>query len=322
MTMLTVQAYRRWPRSIFVLLLLAAGFLFFSIENRKEPAVAYWSLGLFAGAALVRWLAEPRPLELLLENSQFTLGPANERFAYENIVAVYPDRAVPIERAPAQYALTIQLDDREIAVPARLNIPSADLESFLTTRMPQNRPLPDGALRGYLERALAEFGNERVWWARGVSFPRSMRVNRGLLISAGYLLIASIAGLIFGDAMNQEGVKGVSVFGLLFSLFLCACSTLPATRQGLKPKVKQPHLATVVVTPLGLALVQGPVQGEARWDEIKKVRLLTKPPTFALTRGGVTRGIDVTLAGATVRILDIYDRPIEEMHERIVAFWQ
>jgi hypothetical protein len=71
-----------------------------------------------------------------------------------------------------------------------------------------------------------------------------------------------------------------------------------------------------------MAMLQGDVRGEASWNEIKDVKLRTKPPGFAITSGGLTTGVEITLAGAMVRIADIYDRSAGEIYERIQANWR
>jgi hypothetical protein len=314
-----VEARRRWPVSELVFLLLAGLMALSAMGNRKDAMPGLCGAGIFAVAAVLRRFAEPARLQMFINDDHLVLAPSGDPIEYDEIRAILSGRAGDDD--PDRYPFAIQLDDREIFVPARLNVSSRELEDFLRARMTVVRRVPP-TLKSYLEKAVAQFGDERIWWTQGLSHVKPTRTNRGLLTAAIFLLIAGVIGMIVGSSLRREQLAGMSGFAFLVGLISLPIALMPASRRGLTPKVKRPHEATVAVTPLGLAVIQGDVRGEARWDEIRDVRMQSKPPKLALTSRGLTTGVDVVLAGATVRILDIYDRPIHEIHERIVAYWK
>ena len=86
--------------------------------------------------------------------------------------------------------------------------------------------------------------------------------------------------------------------------------------------IKNREEAAVIVTPLGVAVKQGYLQGEVRRDEIRDIKLIAK------ARGRVARSHDarhalvIKVAGATVRLVDIFDQSLEAMNDRLVAYWR
>jgi hypothetical protein len=78
----------------------------------------------------------------------------------------------------------------------------------------------------------------------------------------------------------------------------------------------------VIVTPLGLALKQGDLQGEVRWDEIRDVKLIAKARGLVLSSQDASRAVVIKVAGATVRLVDIFDQSLELMNDRIAAYWR
>jgi hypothetical protein len=86
-------------------------------------------------------------------------------------------------------------------------------------------------------------------------------------------------------------------------------SSYPRTR------VKNWDKACLVICPGGFALVQGPLKGEMRWEELKKIQVREKSSFASGTEHGP--GMVLTVAGASILIADIYHRPIGYIHELI-----
>ena len=78
--------------------------------------------------------------------------------------------------------------------------------------------------------------------------------------------------------------------------------------------------AAIVISPLGLAMEQGPLNGHLTWQQIRKVS--AQVPNKGITVTRVAPGIAVEVEGATFVITDSYDRPLSEIHERIVKYWR
>jgi hypothetical protein len=79
--------------------------------------------------------------------------------------------------------------------------------------------------------------------------------------------------------------------------------------------------AALVITPLGLALQQGALSGHLTWQEIRKVSLRAKPSGLAAAREPAP-AIVLEVEGAAIAITDSYDRPLPEIHDRILRYWR
>jgi hypothetical protein len=80
-----------------------------------------------------------------------------------------------------------------------------------------------------------------------------------------------------------------------------------------RPALRRWRDAGLVISPAGLALVQGNVRGEMRWAELKDLRYKTRTSAA---------GIVLKFEGAEVGIINIYDRPLYLIYERIREYWR
>jgi hypothetical protein len=78
--------------------------------------------------------------------------------------------------------------------------------------------------------------------------------------------------------------------------------------------------ASIVVSPLGLAMHQPPLDGHLTWQQIRKVSVQAPGKGITVTR--TVPGIAVEVEGATFVITDSYDRALSEIHERILKYWR
>ena len=67
-----------------------------------------------------------------------------------------------------------------------------------------------------------------------------------------------------------------------------------------------------------------PVETLAQYGAIElfRQRAAAVDPTFALTPADVKAGIVLSVEGANIIILDIYHRPLKEIHERVLDYWE
>src|SRR5262249_4134951 len=208
-----------------------------------------------------------------------------------------------------------------IRIPPRLNVRSDELFAFLLDQVPRSgsRNLPE-VLAKYCAQQEARFGPERVFSYR--ARPHRARSRRRIAIA---LCVASglaglswiVAGLLLGKDREPWIVFGIFV-AVFAGLFALAFRFESAT-----PKVSNWRQSGLVIGPLGLALIQGEMRGELRWDELRHIRLGSKPGFFEVRLSGARlRGIDLVVEGATITIADLYDRPLRLIHARLLAYWQ
>jgi hypothetical protein len=223
----------------------------------------------------------------------------------------------------ASFAIRVYHERGFFTIPAGLNVSSRDVWQLLQSRAGGKTSSPtriNPELRDYLRRQLQVFGPEkvRVYVARDRLTPlTSGHIGRRVGLAT---LATGVVWVIVGAAIPEPGWIAAGVmavlFGALFALlFWLAGRTANA-------KVRNWREAGLIISPEGLALIQGDLRGELHWEEIRDVTYRTKPASFALTPGQAAAGIVLTVEGATIRIADIYHRPLKEIHEHVMDYWE
>ena len=133
------------------------------------------------------------------------------------------------------------------------------------------------------------------------------------------LLPGSFIYFCYGLA-NQRDV--LTFFGFCGLVIVAIGALVVLTKASQRKKIRSQRNFSVVITPTGLALCQRELKGELRWDEIREVRLRQRGGRLTVTAEGAAAGIELQVPGAVIKILDLYDRPLAAIHERIVQNWQ
>jgi hypothetical protein len=199
-----------------------------------------------------------------------------------------------------------------LEVPAIDGVATADLRSFLESAVPhQQYPAVHGAIADYLHTQATHFGNDRVWaYVAGENFKRSDgRLTRSIYLA---LAIAAAAWVAAGIASNNPGWFGGAVMLGVVALIVLLIRT---STHGIDRRIKNWRDSSLVVTPVGIALVQGDLKGELRWRELQDVQ-------FREGSSAARRRIQLKVAGARIDIMDFYDAPLREIHQRIDEFWR
>jgi hypothetical protein len=230
-------------------------------------------------------------------------------------VAAHPTDKYPVE---SQCPLIVTHTLGAFEVPAETNVRTDELAQFLRKRLPPRLvSLPDPDIAEYLQRQLSQFNPDQVFWCQAsLSAPLNMRRSTRRAWIACF--VAGVAILIVGAALSsvapgRGGVRArddratqwfaVGTTGLLVGAF--GWMLHAAMCRNANPKVKDAALSSLVISPAGIALRQGDLKGELRWAEIRGVQFNRKPP------------VKLQLAGVTVPILNIYERPLVEIHKHI-----
>ena len=113
---------------------------------------------------------------------------------------------------------------------------------------------------------------------------------------------------------------GVGIFCLFLWLFvlLFVNSWNPDPRRG----IKNSDGSSLIISPQGLALVQGNVAGELLWREVRGLKRRARERiriSAADTR--VAPGLHLDVGGAAIWIADIYDQPLDVIEKRIRQYW-
>jgi hypothetical protein len=177
-------------------------------------------------------------------------------------------------------------------------------------------------LTRYLAAEEEAFGSERVWSYRArkhLAKPFGARKFRAFslaVILSGLLWL----GLGFGpNHLEAWGAAGIFALIVGFVLFLGSF----VVTQSSSGRITHWRQASLVISPGGMALVQGESKGEMGWDELLDVKLKSTPTSGLLTSSNVDPpGILLVFEGAKVSIVDIYDRPLPIIYKRIAQCWR
>ncbi|HTU21787.1 MAG TPA: hypothetical protein VMG10_27360 [Gemmataceae bacterium] len=251
---------------------------------------------------------EEPPLELRYDDLQGLLAPRRP--------------ANPFKAGPRSYLIQVIHRNGILRIPARLNVPSDDVFSFFYSRFSPSgsRDVPS-TLLDFLRHRERRFGPDQVLSYRRRDYLGLLKALPRLRACFLALMLAGAAWLIWGIVSGQTEWTGggvvTVVLGGLFSLlfWLDGRRYFGSARKG--------RQAGLVVAPDGLALVQGDLVGELRWDEVLEVKLGRGPATFQFsTSTQPPRGIVLAVEGAAVVITDIYDRPISLIYQNICHYWR
>ncbi|HEV3257193.1 MAG TPA: hypothetical protein VG013_09960 [Gemmataceae bacterium] len=320
----TIEARHSFPWSA-ALVFAAAAALAAGAAASNNPHLAIAALlPFFVGVAL--WATRQRTFSAEFTQAALEIYEPPLSIPYGTITWV---RAEGRPRDPAEaerraYAMVLAHEGGLVWIPARLNVASEAVYQFLTAQSPpgDSRPV-NPLLAEYLRRQQGAFGPEHVWSyrARGrTGRPASASRARAVWLAVAGAGIAwiGVGALLRGDYIGWAagGMPLALGGGLVYVGYWLG----PLRAAGLGRNL---HQASLVISPVGLAMVQGDLKGELRWDEIRSVKL-QQARSFVLSSDsyGYRPGIILTVEGAKVFIADIYDQPLSVILERITAYWQ
>ena len=315
-----IESRRGFPWGAVFFLTLGAGLAAVAVPERDY----HWALGasmpLLIGLALALSPTPSLSFEFTDEGLLVHEPPQTIPYAaFETVIA--PGRpGDPDKRGPGSYPIQLVHEGGALHIPARLNVPSNDVFAFLLAAFPASgSPEVNPLLRGYLDRQTAEFGPERVLSYRARSRLGKATPNRGARVSLAVFLAG--VGWIVNGGVKDEPVWGgfgvlAALFGGLFAILFASLGRRNAVRG-----VKGWRRASLVISPVGLALVQGDLQGEMRWDELRDLKF-SRPTGFHQDNRTVGRGIVLHFEGARVLIADVYDRPLNLIYKQIRTYWR
>jgi hypothetical protein len=281
-------------------------------QNEVGPVIAAI---LPAAIAVALWaVAEPSVEGQVSEDGVELFRPRGLiRFeAIRKIDAEVP----PFGQPPPSYRIKVFHSHGLLTIPAGPGVDSRAIHAALLSRLEAGGSRHvHPALTDYLGRNLAVFGTDRVWSYRAAAHGGGGESKTGRTIRAlGLAMLATgLAWIVIAPTTGRAAATtwtqfGVALFG--WSLLVLAAWWAISTRLGRLARIKHWRASSLVISPVGLAMVQGKVRGELAWDQIRDVRL-----------GAHGQGITLTVEGAQIAIVDLYDRPIEMIHQRVLRYW-
>jgi hypothetical protein len=274
--------------------------------------------------ALLWWTIRERPFTARFTETALQVEEPPLEVPYADLQGLLAPRrpANPFKAGPRFYAIQLIHADGVVLIPARLEVPSDEVYSFLYRQFsPSGSRAVPSALTDYLRGSERRFGPEQVWTYRArTHLGRGKRYPR---LTAFFLALtlAAASWLIWGIAEEQAGWIGGGVIGLMFGGMFSMLLWLDGRRN--LGSIRGWRKSGLVVAPDGLALVQGDMVGELRWDEVREVKIGKGTTSFEWTRQDyLPRGIVLKVEGAVIVIADVYDRPLPLIYQNIRYYWQ
>jgi len=183
-------------------------------------------------------------------------------------------------------------------------------------------------LAAHLHDQEASFGKDAVFTYRSRRFGNCGPATGHYQARALFL---SLCGLIwFATGLGWLLIKNDDEFApwMVFGAVLMIISFLvwlgARLHQGRTRRLPHKYRnAGIVISPAGLFLRQGDLEGFLQWDELRKVWFHANLKSFTVSSADSNfLGVDLFVDGAVIRLADIYDRPLAFIHSTIGAFWK
>lgn len=176
-------------------------------------------------------------------------------------------------------------------------------------------------LAEYVERQETTFGEEEVWSYRArnhLGFHFARPGLRAFFLALFLTGVAWALTMLGGRPYHPWGAVGIplAVATALFSLIIWLVGE-PAPG-----RLRKWRQSSLVICPDGLALVQDDLKGELRWGEVLDVRVRSKVRGLRFSAADATPGIHLKVQGARIVIVNVYDRPLLLIYDRIREYWR
>ncbi len=188
-----------------------------------------------------------------------------------------------------------------------------DLEGWLLENLPPRpQPAPHPEMEAFVQEQIGLFSADKVsiYRARSITSHKLIgrRLSRGLAWSYSFLVASPV--LIALGVVNQGkwvAVSGFGVISLLVGMLLwLVFKPKPQAEQAAVPfKLRD---SCLVLSPAGVALIQGDLRGTLAWEEVLGVNLIEQHRSFFIS--SLAAGLALKVRGADVMILSIYDSPL------------
>lgn len=306
-------------RGMAVLLSLVAGglcALAIVFQSVHLAVVAILPLAL----GVVNWArSEPSFRFAISEEGLLFELPDPIAIRYDEVLGVTAPRPHESDR----FAIQIYHPSGVIRIPSRITASSRALYQFVLSQLPitSTRASVDvpSSLRSFVAEQVKLFGDDKVYLFLARPHP-PISSHRQYV---AYSIAVAVVGLIWiavGVISNSEATAWIGV-GVALALVGSVC-TWGFSRMSGANRVSNWQDSCLVISPGGIALLQGPLHGKMRWDELRRIEFPAKSHFGLATPGGVNRGIGLQVEGAYLVIADYYDRPLALIHARLWAYWR
>ncbi len=321
-----IYSLRRFPLGVFLGSGVAIAFVAIGLLH-KNPHLVICALAP-AMLALGLLLTHPRKFHARLTDDGLEITDPPQSIPYADIEGTTIDGICkdPAQVKSKRSPLVVIHRNGILDIPAALNVPSFKVYQAIIAMLPPTGDCRLSAeLLEHFEKETAMFGAERVhaFRQREVLKRRSpMRreaMCAALLAACGVLWC--LVPVIFWQQRHTDAFQAWTVFGLILAIVSFVFWLLFRTRQRSCGVACRFRNGEVVVSPSGIALKQGDMQGLLRWEEVCDVKIAQRP-MIMLTSGTPVVGIQIFIAGACIPIPDVYDRPTALIGQWMRHYWK
>ncbi len=174
-------------------------------------------------------------------------------------------------------------------------------------------------MEAFVQEQLALFGDDKVFIYRARPAVSSKRVGRRMTRRQAWaysLLLGGLVMIIMG-AVDQGRWAPVAGFGVMSLLLGALVWLIVRPRHKVHGDIVSSKLkdSCLVLSPTGIALIQGDLRGTLAWEEVLGVNRIGNYRSFQISSPG--KGISLKVRGADILLLDIYDSPIDAVEVQI-----
>lgn len=292
----------------------------------------HWAVfaALPAGLAIALWLTRRPSFVAEVATDGLRLIPSGQLIPFTEMQRVGPADGTSAGQTGSSYPLELIHSKGRLQIPEGLNVSSRALAEFLAATMPSQPTTVNQRLEQFWEQHLAACPAEQVWVYNARDFANKRRRRRVLACAIAGLIVSGlwiVLGALHVDdrrwGAGQEWTAWMGAGFLALLIWLLVLLFARTERQPPQRGILNPEASSLIVSSLGLAIAQGRLCGELRWNEVVEVVLRRRDAwieLFSQTR--IRSGIYLLVMGrAELWIADIYDQPLEAIHARIRQYW-
>jgi hypothetical protein len=276
------------------------------------------------------WNFRARPIAFEIADDGLHIESQKMDIPYASIESIYLNGKLQDFNEPNLKSgdLLILHEKGYLEIPARLSVPVVDLYRFLGAVVP---PRGSGSvhseLSAHLQNEETVFGPERVYafstrTSKGTRSARfRMAVYFGLLMFCG-IVWAVCGGTFLATRLEPSPWMFVGILLAVFSGLFMILAMARSLRYGIREKLKN---SSMIISPTGVALLQGDLKGQVRWDELRDIRFRPKMRSFIVSNEEnmtLVPGIQLIVPGACIDIYDIYNRPLTQIYHLLLRYWK
>ena len=302
----TIESRAAPPIGRGLALLLAVGLAGLAIALRS-PVPGLLAVLPLALAATFH-LGQPRFFRAVAEEDGLRIEGRDGLLRYDDIQGLKAARpSNPYRNGPRRYSIRLITSEGDVVIPRHLNVACDALYLFLFQHLSSSGKSPvHPSLADYHDAKRKRHGGGRVWAFRArkrIANPDPRVILTGLAMSATGGVWVFAGSLLRQEAWISLGAAFV-FFGMLIAFLGWKFQSY--AKAPLMGRSKEP--AGLVISPEGLALVQGPLDGQIRWREVRSIKI----------RAGI---LFLYVEGAEIPIPDVYDRPMAVIHQLVSDYW-